>query len=123
MKAPADALEALTSQLFIATEPGCVYRHLFDQAWQEAGVTPPRPFTEVGSIEAIVRLVAAGSGYGLVPQIAARAALERGEVMLLPFPGFESTATLDMVWRRRRGQLSGVSSLLAELKKLGCYLK
>lgn len=105
-----DGLRALP---FIATEPGCVYRDLFDQAWREAGLAPPRPSAEVGSIEAIVRLVAAGGGYALVPRIAARDALERGHVAAIPSPGFALAATLDLVWRRRRVQPPGLRALLA----------
>lgn len=105
--------DALAAQPYIATDPGCVYRHLFDQAWCRAGFTPPRPVAEVGSIEAIVRLVAAGSGYALVPRIATREALERGVVAAIPSPGFELAATLDMVWRRRRVQPPGLRFLLA----------
>lgn len=121
--APPPGLDALIAQPFIATEPGCVYRHLFDQAWRQAGLTPPRPFTEVGSIGAIVRLVAAGSGYAFVPRIAAREALASGAVAAIQLPGFECFATLDMVWRRRRVQPPGLTLLLGRAKQARHSLK
>lgn len=102
---------------FITTEPGCVYRHLFDEAWHQVGLTPPRPFAEVGSIDAIVRLVAAGSGCALVPRLAAREALERGAVEARAQPGAELTATLDMVWRRRRVRPPALAHLLTRAGK------
>ena len=112
---PPPGPDALVALPFIATEPGCVYRHLFDQAWRQAGLAPPRPLTEVGSIAAIVRLVAAGSGYAFVPRMAAREALANGAVAAIPVPGFEFFATLDMVWRRRRVQPPGLTLFLARV--------
>lgn len=114
---PAPALPSLSRQHFIATERGCIYRHLFDQAWHKAGLAPPRPFIEAGSIEAIVRLVAAGNGYAFVPRMAAREALERGAITMISSPEFEHTATLEMIWRRRRVQLPGLALLLAHWKR------
>lgn len=115
--------DALVAQPFIATEPGCVYRHLFDQAWRQAGLTPPRPFTEVGSIGAIVRLAAAGSGYAFVPRIAVMEALASGTVAAIRLPGFEFFATLDMVWRRRRVQPPGLTLLLTQAGRARRSLK
>jgi len=127
---PSPALAVLASRPFIATEPGCVYRHLFDQAWCGAGLTPPRPIAEVSSIDAIVRLVAAGSGYALVPKIAAQKALERGTVAAVPSSDFDLVATLDMIWRRRRVQPPGLALLLTQfgganhpLKRDGDHLR
>lgn len=115
--------DALRAETFITTEPGCVYRHLFDQAWRQIGLKPPRPFAEVGSIEAIVRLVAAGSGYALVPRIAAREAFERGAIAAIPSSGFELVATLDMVWRRRRVQPPSLTLLLTRAGRARRSLK
>nr|WP_197064425.1 LysR family transcriptional regulator [Methylobacterium sp. ZNC0032] len=120
---PPSGLDALIAQPFIATEPGCVYRHLFDEAWRQAGLTPPRPFTEVGSITAIVRLVAVGSGYAFVPRIAAREALASGAVATIQLSGFEFFATLDMVWRRRRVQPADLTLLLARVGRVQRSLK
>ena len=101
---------------FIATQPGCVYRHLFDEAWRQAGKTLPKPSIEADSIGAIVRLVAAGSGFALVPQLAAQRELHRGSVASYPWFGGDAAATLDMVWRRRRRQMPGLMQLLASME-------
>lgn len=105
----------LDSMPFIATEPGCVYRHLFDEAWRRTGAALPKLSAEVGSIGAIIRLVAAGSGFALVPRLAVRRELERGAVTQHQWPGSEVTATLDMVWRRRRVQPPGLDLFLASM--------
>ncbi|MET2825533.1 LysR family transcriptional regulator [Mesorhizobium shangrilense] len=110
--APCD-LAALAARPFVATEPGCIYRHLFDTAFAEAGVEAPRLAAEVGSIGAIARLVAAGAGLGLVPRLAVSDALARGELIEMPWPGPMQTAPLTMIWRRRRVQPPALRQLLA----------
>jgi DNA-binding transcriptional LysR family regulator len=106
-------LTALASMSFVATEVGCVYRHLFDKAFAEAGIAAPELAAEVGSIGAIARLVAAGAGMGLVPRLAVADALDRGEIIEMPWPGSVRTASLVMIWRRRRVQPPALKLLLA----------
>ena len=60
--APAD-LEGLPLVLF---EPAAHTRRLVDRWFEAAGLTP-RPVMELGSVEAIKEMVAAGLGYGIVP--------------------------------------------------------
>lgn len=60
--APAD-LQALPLVLF---EPAANTRRLVDRWFAAAGLTP-RPVMELGSVEAIKEMVAAGLGYGIVP--------------------------------------------------------
>ncbi|QKC82750.1 LysR family transcriptional regulator [Mesorhizobium sp. NZP2077] len=110
--APRD-LVALAALRFVATEPGCIYRHLFDTAFAEAGTAAPKLAAEVGSIGAIARLVAAGAGLGLVPRLAVCDALERGDLIELPWPGLAQAAPLTMIWRRRRVQPPALRHLLA----------
>ncbi len=111
--APPENLAALSRLPFIATETGCVYRSLFDAAFTEAGLAAPEIVTQADSIQTIVRLVASGSGYGLVPRLAVSPAGERGDVVELPWPGGAPTASLVMLWRRRRVQPPALSRLLA----------
>ena len=111
-------LETPSAMPFIATEPGCVYRHIFDDAWRQAGKAPPKPILEASSVGAIVRLVAAGTGFALVPRLAAARFLESSTIRAHPWPARNVTATLDMVWRRRRTQARGVSLLLAWMERL-----
>ncbi|WFU01084.1 LysR family transcriptional regulator [Rhizobium sp. CB3171] len=106
-------LAALASTSFVATEPGCIYRHLFDKAFDEAGIAAPKLAAEVGSIGTIARLVAAGTGMSLVPRLAVADALDRGEINELPWPSPTRTASLVMIWRRRRVQPPALKLLLA----------
>ncbi len=111
-QAPPNDLAALGRLGFVATEPGCAYRHLFDRAFADAGIEAPKPAVEVGSIGMIARLVANGAGIGLVPRLGAAEAIERGEVRAMAWPGPVDTAPLAMIWRRRRVQPPALKALL-----------
>ena len=106
-------LVALGSTSFVTTEVGCIYRRLFDEAFAEAGLAAPKIAAEVGSIGAIAGLVAAGAGLGLVPRLAVADALDRGEVVEMPWPGPIRTASLAVIWRRRAAQPPALKLLLA----------
>ncbi|RAZ90343.1 LysR family transcriptional regulator [Mesorhizobium hawassense] len=106
-------LAALAEKHFVATETGCVYRAMVDKAFAEAGLGKPGLAAEAGSIDAIAGLVAAGAGFGLVPRLAVAAAIDRGEVAELAWPGPVRSADIVMTWRRRRVQPPALKALLA----------
>ncbi|MDG4877130.1 LysR family transcriptional regulator [Mesorhizobium sp. WSM4935] len=108
-------LAALAAKHFVATEIGCVYRAMVDKAFAEAGLGEPSLAAEAGSIDAIVGLVAAGAGFGLVPRLAVAAAIERGEVAELAWPGSVRSADVVMTWRRRRVQPPVLKALLTAI--------
>ncbi|PBC00627.1 LysR family transcriptional regulator [Mesorhizobium sp. WSM3860] len=108
-------LTELAENRFVATETGCVYRAMIDTAFTEAGLGGPKLAAEVGSIDAIAGLVAAGAGFGLVPRLAVAAALDRGEVAEIAWPGPVRSAELVMIWRRRRVQPPALKLLLAAM--------
>jgi DNA-binding transcriptional LysR family regulator len=105
------ALQDLASMRFLSTEAGCVYRRLFDSAFSDAGMAAPKLLTEVGSIGAIARMVAATGGYGLVPRVAVQDALGRGEIEEMFWPG-PTRAEVSMIWRRKRVQPPVLRTLL-----------
>lgn len=109
----ADGLEVLAGRNFVATETGCVYRHLFDKAFAEAGIAAPQPVAEVDSIRTIARLVAAGTGLALVPRLAVADALDDGELVEIPWSGPVRTASIVAIWRRRRVQPAALGQFLA----------
>ncbi|MEZ2329867.1 LysR family transcriptional regulator [Mesorhizobium sp. RCC_202] len=108
-------LATLAERQFVATETGCVYRHMIDRAFSDAGLGKPSLAVEAGSIDAIAGLVAQGCGLALVPRLAVAAALERGEVSEMTWPGPVRAADLVMIWRRRRVQPPALKALLAEM--------
>ncbi|MBP1845484.1 DNA-binding transcriptional LysR family regulator [Rhizobium petrolearium] len=106
-------IEDLACLPFIATETGCVYRRLFDTAFDEAGVGAPKVVTQADSIATIIRLVASGVGCGLVPRLALGSDDRRADIIELPWPGVVPTASMTMVWRRRRIQPPALSHLVS----------
>jgi DNA-binding transcriptional LysR family regulator len=105
-------LSALASTRFVTTEVGCVYRRLFNAAFADAGIAEPKLAAEVGSIRAITELVAAGMGLALVPRLAIAGALERSEIVEVPWPGPNPSVLLNLIWRRRRIQPPTLKLLL-----------
>ncbi|CAM3968925.1 LysR family transcriptional regulator [Cohnella lubricantis] len=69
---------------YIATEPACTYRNAFEQVLSENGVAY-RILHELGSLEAIKRLVAYGHGVALLPRITVERELTEGQLIVLPF--------------------------------------
>lgn len=68
--------EVLQTQPLIAFESGSGTRTLID-AWFEAGGFTIAPVMQLGSIEAIKRMVRAGLGYSIVPRMAVKQASDR----------------------------------------------
>lgn len=110
-------LAVLAERHFVATETGCVYRAMVDKAFAEAGLGKPNLAAEAGSIDAIAGLVAAGAGFGLVPRLAVAAAIDRGEVAELAWPGPVRSADIVMIWRRRRVQPPALKQFLAAMNE------
>ncbi|WP_027169726.1 LysR family transcriptional regulator [Mesorhizobium sp. WSM3224] len=110
-------LATLAEKHFVATETGCVYRAMVDKAFAEAGLGKPGLAAEAGSIDAIAGLVAAGAGFGLVPRLAVAAAIDRGDVAELAWPGPVRSADVVMIWRRRRVQPPALKQFLADIGK------
>jgi DNA-binding transcriptional LysR family regulator len=108
-----ESLNALAARRFVATGAGCIYRHLLEKAFAEAGIPAPRLAAEADSIRALARLVAAGTGLALVPRLAVADALERGELIERPWPGPVQAVSLIALWRRRRVQPPALKLLLA----------
>lgn len=107
-------LTAVAAASFVVTETGCAYRRLFDEAFAEAGIAATI-VAELGSIRAIAQMVAAGTGLALVPRLAVVDALDRGEIVELPWPGPVHAASLAMIWRRRRVQPPALRLFLAAM--------
>lgn len=73
------ATDVLAAQTWIVRERGSGSREATDAVLAGLGIVAPRTL-EVGSNEAIVQTVAAGTGFGLVPRICARDQLALGRV-------------------------------------------
>ena len=94
-------------------EPAGNTRRLIDR-WFRRGGLRPKPAMELGSVEAIKRLVAAGLGYGLVPRLALSRDDHRTLVVRTLSPRL--TRTLAVVLRRDKVLHQGLRRTIAALK-------
>ncbi|MGW5723930.1 LysR family transcriptional regulator [Amycolatopsis sp. NPDC003865] len=85
---------------FLATPKGCGFREMLDR------IDGPVIDTEVGSLAALGRCVAAGMGCGIVPAMAAHPG-----AVAVPLAG--ATTDVTMTWRRRDEHKPSVAALLA----------
>lgn len=110
-----DATPALLQALpLIVFESGSSTRQLID-SWLTAAVTP---VMELGSIEAIKRMVRAGLGYSLVPEVAVQAEEDRrGLRMQALQPPLQRT--LALVMRQDKVVNRGMKAVLNSLKQAG----
>lgn len=107
--------EDLANDAFLVTQPGCIYRRMFDEAF--AGTLPerPKPMGEVASLGLIRGLVEAGLGCALVPRSAL--AMRPGHVVAIPWSGRRRTAPVTMMWRHRRVYAPALAAFLATARE------
>ncbi|WP_072476195.1 LysR family transcriptional regulator [Amycolatopsis australiensis] len=85
---------------FLATPKGCGFREMLDR------IDGPVVGTEVGSLAALGRCVAAGLGCAIVP-----AMVDHPGAVAVPLAG--RTTTVTMTWRRRDENKPAIAALLA----------
>lgn len=94
-------------EAFLVTEPGCVYRQMFDIAFS---ARRPRIAGEVTSLGAIRALVEAGMGCALLPEVAL--ADTQSTVHRLRWRGQAQSVPVVMAWRSRRVQPPALQQFL-----------
>ncbi|ADU71734.1 LysR family transcriptional regulator [Pantoea sp. At-9b] len=113
--APLVTPAALAPEPLIVFEPGSGTRAVIDGWFREAGLRAT-PVMELGSIEAIKRMVRAGLGYSLVPAMALAQEEDRaGLCVLAPQPALQRT--LGTVMRQDRIVSRGMTAVLEVLRK------
>lgn len=96
---------------FLVTEPGCVYRRMFDEALGPLGA---RIGGEYGSLKAAVALVEAGMGAALLP---ASVITGNSKVAALTEPSVAGDVAISVVWRHQRTCPPAVAAFLALLNE------
>ncbi|MCR4267893.1 LysR family transcriptional regulator [Nitratireductor sp. ZSWI3] len=105
----------LADEAFAVTEPGCVYRKMFDEAFADTRPERPRLIGEYGSIGSIRGIVEVGAGCALVPRSAL--AGQSANVAALPWSGPHATTPVTMMWRHRRTQSPAARAFLAAARE------
>jgi DNA-binding transcriptional LysR family regulator len=107
--------EDLADDVFLVTQPGCVYRNIFDEAFAATLPGRPKRAGEFASIGSIRGLVEAGLGCALVPRSALAAQPSR--VVAVPWAGASRTTPVTMMWRHRRVQSPATDAFLATTRE------
>ncbi|MFJ5881539.1 LysR family transcriptional regulator [Kitasatospora cineracea] len=118
-------LAELAAEPFLATQPGCGFREMYDTAFGNtptgtnadtgtAGATTtgpapvpipapvgPEPIAEVDSVDTLGACVAAGMGCALLPLLAVRHRADRGEVAVLEVGDAALRTAITMTWLER----------------------
>jgi len=108
-------LEELDGETLLATERGRSYREIFERALARAGAQPAVTL-EFGSIEAIKHCVMADIGIAILPEIAVREELARGDLAALDLFGPVFTIVTQMAWHRDT-QLPALLQAFAEIAR------
>jgi DNA-binding transcriptional LysR family regulator len=95
---PAD----LSGEPFLATEPGCGFREMFDSSLGGGGTDGPLLTAEVASIAALCACVASGMGLALLPEMVVQGPAQRGELFARPLRADTARTAVTMTWLRRR---------------------
>jgi DNA-binding transcriptional LysR family regulator len=108
-------LAALAAEPFLATERGCGFREMFDNAF--SGPAVKEPVAEVSSIGALGACVAAGMGCALLPRLAVRDRAARGEIAMIEVEDAELRTPITMTWLDRNAANPNLIGLQTVLRK------
>ena len=108
------ALQPLELVLF---EPAAHTRRLIDRWFAAAGLNA-RPVMELGSVEAIKEMVAAGLGHGIVPAMAVRGRAAHPGLQVMPLRP-RLSRTLALVMRRDKPLTKGLKAVVDAIVAAG----
>ena len=108
---------ALAARPVVLYEPGAHTRRLIDEWALRSGVSL-KPVSELGSVEAIKELVAAGLGCGVLPGMAVPPAAVAGRLIVCPLSP-RLHRTLAVVLRRDKPLQRGLREVVTALGALG----
>ncbi len=89
----------LRNEPALLVENWCIYRRMFEQAMNMAGVPIVSPM-EFHSVEAIKQCAMAGLGYTFLPEIAVKKEIEQGRLVALNWAGRDFEVVTQLVWHK-----------------------
>ncbi|WP_028609087.1 LysR family transcriptional regulator [Paenibacillus harenae] len=92
-------LEDFHGEVFLTNEKGCTYRTMFDRAFEKEGIDSIT-YLEFQNAEAIKQCAIAGIGIAFLPEITAKAEVERGELVALPWQIPDLHVFTQMLWHK-----------------------
>ncbi|MGG3571857.1 LysR family transcriptional regulator [Bacillus gobiensis] len=91
--------EDFHGEVFLVNEKGCTYRTMFDRAFEKEGIDTIT-YLEFQSAEAIKQCAITGIGIAFLPEMAAEAEIERGELVALPWQIPDLHVYTQMLWHK-----------------------
>jgi DNA-binding transcriptional LysR family regulator len=110
---PAD----LDGEPLLLTETGCSYRARFERMLAQSGARPDSTL-EFGSVEAIKQCVMAGMGIAVLPRMAVRAEIERGQLAALRWSEPDFAVTTHLLWRAGKWHSPALAAFFALAREL-----
>lgn len=92
-------LEHFHGEVFLTNEKGCTYRTMFDRSFEKEGIDSIT-YLEFQNAEAIKQCAIAGIGIAFLPEIVAKAEVERGELVALPWQIPDLHVYTQMLWHK-----------------------
>ncbi|MFD1953454.1 LysR family transcriptional regulator [Paenibacillus thailandensis] len=92
-------LENFHGEVFLTNEKGCTYRTMFDRGFEKEGIDDIT-YLEFQNAEAIKQCAIAGIGIAFLPEITAKAEVERGELVALPWQIPDLHVYTQMLWHK-----------------------
>ncbi|MFE4571002.1 LysR family transcriptional regulator [Paenibacillus chitinolyticus] len=92
-------LEDFHGEVFLTNEKGCPYRTMFDRSFEKEGIDSIT-YLEFQSAEAIKQCAITGIGIAFLPEITAKAEVERGELVALPWQIPDLHVYTQMLWHK-----------------------
>ncbi|MEC0247108.1 LysR family transcriptional regulator [Paenibacillus chitinolyticus] len=92
-------LDDFHGEVFLTNEKGCPYRTMFDRAFEKEGIDSIT-YLEFQSAEAIKQCAITGIGIAFLPEITAKAEVERGELVALPWQIPDLHVYTQMLWHK-----------------------
>ncbi|ULL16495.1 LysR family transcriptional regulator [Paenibacillus sp. H1-7] len=92
-------LEDFHGEVFLTNEKGCPYRTMFDRSFEKEGIDTIT-YLEFQSAEAIKQCAISGIGIAFLPEIVAKAEVERGELVALPWQIPDLHVYTQMLWHK-----------------------
>ncbi len=92
-------LEDFHGEVFLTNEKGCTYRTMFDRSFEQGGIDTIT-YLEFQNAEAIKQCAITGIGIAFLPEITAKAEVERGELVALPWQIPDLHVYTQMGWHK-----------------------
>ncbi|QUL54904.1 LysR family transcriptional regulator [Paenibacillus tritici] len=111
------AVEDFNGETFLLTERGCSYRMFFERSLSQQGMGGITEL-EFHSAEAIKQCAMLGMGIAILPEMAVREELNRGELVLLPWDLKATTFATQVFWHEEKWLSPAIKAFLKVTREL-----